>query len=370
MPDHDVAIVGGGPVGLLLACLLAQDGIDVAVYERRVAGDDRSRAIGIHPPGVAALDAVGVGEKARRRALALDGGEVLCSGRVLAAVSFTARQQVLILPQHRTHALLVERLAQLQPDAVHLGHVVRDVRDEGEVVRLSIETDGARHVSTASVVVAADGMRSGIRSRLGIEWHERPGSGSYAMADVADDDPGTTVRLYCEPGGIVESFPLPEGRRRWVVADPLDRLHDGAAFAREIEQRTGIRPGSALAPTRFRARQHRAARAAVGRVVLVGDALHETSPIGGQGMNLGWSGARRLATAIERSLLSATPDFSAYERGALRSAARAQRRSSFYMTMGHPMNGLGLGVRNTLIRALGSPPLRRSTADLITMRGL
>ncbi|MDQ0641981.1 FAD-dependent oxidoreductase [Microbacterium murale] len=372
MPDHDVAIVGGGPVGLVLACLLAQVGVDIALFEQRETGDDRSRAIGIHPPGRAALDAVGVGEDARRQALELHGGDVLCDGRVLASVSFTTRQEVLILPQHRTHALLVERLAHLQPDAVRLGHAVRDVRDEGDVVRLVIEAGGVGHETTASIVVGADGVRSGIRRRLGIPWRERRGSGSYTMADVADEGASTRVRLYCESGGIVESFPLPEGRRRWVVSDPLNRLRDGAAFAQEIEERTGVRLDRAteIAPTPFRAQQHRAARAAVGRAVLLGDALHETSPIGGQGMNLGWNGARQLAVAIERSLRSAAPDFSAYERGALRSAARAQRRSSFYMTMGHPLHGFGLSARNTLIRALGSAPLRRSTADLITMRGL
>ncbi|GGD85843.1 FAD-dependent oxidoreductase [Microbacterium murale] len=372
MPDHDVAIVGGGPVGLLLACLLAQDGIDVAVYERREAGDDRSRAIGIHPPGRAALDAVGVGEDARRQALALDGGDVLCGGRVLASVSFTTRQQVLILPQHRTHALLVKRLAELRTDAVHLGHVVRDVLDEGDVVRLDVEAGGVVREVTASIVVAADGVRSAIRRRLGIRWRERSGSGSYSMTDIADEEPSTRVHLYCEPGGIVESFPLPEGRRRWVVADPQDRLHDGAAFAQAIEERTGIRldQTTEIVPTAFRAQQHRAMHAAVGRVVLVGDALHETSPIGGQGMNLGWNGARQLAAAIEMSLRGAAPDFSAYERRVLRSAARAQRRSSFYMTMGRPAHGVGLGVRNTVIRALGLPPLRSGAADLITMRGL
>lgn len=372
MPDHDVAIVGGGPVGLLLACLLTQRGIDVAVYEQRAGADDRSRAIGIHPPGRAALDAAGVGEDVRCEALELDGGEVLCGGRVLASVSFTDQQRVMILPQHRTHALLVARLAQLQQGALRLGHTVRDVREERDFVRLDLETNRGHGTSSASIVVAADGVHSGVRRQLGIEWCDRRGSGSYAMADVADDEPSTRVRLYCEPDGIVESFPLPEGRRRWVVADPEGRLRDAAAFAEAIERRTGIHPGptTALLPTPFRAQQHSAATLASGRVVLVGDAAHETSPIGGQGMNLGWNGARRLAADIEGSLHRGAPEFDAYERGALRSVSRAQRRSYFYMTMGHPAQGIGLGIRNTVIRALGSAPLRRRTADLITMRGL
>lgn len=377
MPDHDVAIVGGGPVGLLLACLLAQRGVEVAVYEQRVGADDRSRAIGIHPPGLAALDAAGMGEDVRREALKLDGGEVLCGGRTLASVSFAARQRVMILPQHRTHALLVARLAQLQSGALHLGHAVHEVRDERDLVRLDIETDGVRRESTASIVVAADGVRSGIRRQLGIEWRERRGSGSYVMADVADDEPSTRVRLYCEPDGIVESFPLPEGRRRWVVADPEGRLHDAAAFTRAIEERTGIRLGStaAVMPTPFRAQQHSAATLASGRVVLVGDAAHETSPIGGQGMNLGWAAARCLTTAIENSLRDGAPrigehEFDAYERNTLRSAARAQRRSYFYMTMGKRAHGPTLFARNAAIRLLGTPPLRHSTANMISMHGL
>src|SRR5690606_31657267 len=110
------------------------------------------------------------------------------------------------------------------------------------------------------------------------------------------------------------------------------------------------------------------ARLASGRVALVGDAAHETSPIGGQGMNLGWMAASHLARGIERCLRGGGTDLRDYEQRALRAASRAQRRSRFYMTMGRPAGAPELHARDTLIRLLGTAPLRRRTADMITMR--
>lgn len=371
MPDHDVAIVGGGPVGLLLGCLLSQSGIDVGVYEQRTGSDDRSRAIGIHPPGRRALDAVGVGSVVRDEALALDGGEVLCRGRILASLSFTERQRVLLLPQHRTGALLRERLSELHEGALHLGYRVRGVRDDGDRVQLSLDVDGAQTAVTASYLVAADGVRSGIRELLGVDWRPQGGSAAYVMMDVPDPTTATRVRLHCEPAGLVESFPLPQGMRRWVMLDPHGRFHGAAEFRREIEARTGaLLDLPETNPTAFRAQQHRAARTVAGRVILVGDAAHETSPIGGQGMNLGWVAARRLADSIELSLRQGRPAFREYERRTARTAAKAQRRSSFYMTMGYPTQGVRLHARDALIRTLGSAPLRGNMAGMITMRGL
>lgn len=373
MPDHDVLVVGAGPIGLLLACLLVQEGLRVVVCERRTLADDRTRAIGIHRPGLDALDAAGLGAEARAEALRLEGGEVLSRRRTLATLTFDPERPVLILPQTRTDSLLRGRLRTLSEDALIAGCTVRAVRERGDVVQVSADTPRGPYEFTTSSVVVADGVRSPLRSELDIAWRRRHGRAAYAMLDVPDALPGNRAILHCEPEGLVESFPLPGGRRRWVVrAAPHVRLDTAAEFRAAIEARTGIDIDidGATAPTSFLAAQHTATRLQRGRVVLLGDAAHEISPIGGQGMNLGWVDAVRLAAELAPSLPDRMPDLARFERRVRRSASRAQRRSAFYMSMGAPAVAPVVHAREQLVRVLGSPPLRGWTSGLLTMRGL
>jgi len=373
MPD--VIIAGAGPVGLLLGCLLADRGADVLIVEKRHGPDERSRAIGIHPPGVAALDDAGIGAAVRAEAIALDRGEVHARGRMLAAVSFGTARPVLTLAQHRTDALLRARLAELN-GTIRAGAAVEGFRDEGTRV-LVRTTDG--ELSTPFLVVA-DGVRSPLRQAAGVGWIPRGRSAQYAMIDIPSQSEDRVARIHCEPAGLVESFPLPAGMRRWVIrrTDGADAVTSvgfavtPAGFADAIRSRTGIgiRIPEGLAPTAFTAAQHRADRLARGRVALLGDAAHEISPIGGQGMNLGWADAVMLAPLLIDGLRTEAVDLEGWDRRASARAAGAQRRSAFYMAMGAPASRPAQLIREGAIRALGSAPLRERAAALVTMGGI
>ncbi|MFA9370007.1 FAD-dependent monooxygenase, partial [Escherichia coli] len=80
-----------------------------------------SRAIGLHPPAVNALGAVGLAGRAVAEGAPIAGGQARSRGRLLGSLTFERawpqRPYVLALPQSRTETLLAERLAALAPAA-------------------------------------------------------------------------------------------------------------------------------------------------------------------------------------------------------------------------------------------------------------
>jgi 2-polyprenyl-6-methoxyphenol hydroxylase-like FAD-dependent oxidoreductase len=112
---------------------------------------------------------------------------------------------------------------------------------------------------------------------------------------------------------------------------------------------------------------------AAGRVVLIGDAAHEISPIGGQGMNLGWLDAQALSPVI-LSALSGGKDrtgrqFEEFEAGRRRAALLARRQSEINMMLGRPLPVPLLALRNLAISAAaGTPAVNRWVARRFTMQ--
>ncbi|MCM3657545.1 FAD-dependent monooxygenase [Agromyces mediolanus] len=414
----DVVIVGGGPVGLLLAVLLAQRGLEPVVVERRTRIATRPKAVGVHAPGWRVLEAAGVAERLESSSVAITGGEVECDGRVLGRMRFPGDAAVRSVPQHLVEVALEARLAELRPGALRRGAeavaVVAPAGERAAPAGVRVRLADATELS-ADYAVLADGVRSRLRAELGIAWRLRRGSARYTMADVTGPRAGgvaagseASARLCFERGGVVEALPIPGGLR-WVAhlgrpgrsrsgSAPHD-WPDAAAFASLVEGRVGVRLAGDVEPSGFVARQRLATRFAAGRVALVGDAAHEISPIGGQGMSLGFRDAEELAGVLAAvspaggasgagadaavgggagGTVGAGPavgaggpaPFGPYERHRRRAASRAIRRAAFNMAMGGPARGIRLALRNLAVRVLALPPARAALARVFTMRGL
>jgi len=383
----DALVVGGGPVGIHLAALLARAGLDVRVWEARSEPARLSRAIGIHAPALDAFDRLGVADEMVAEAVLVRNGIAMARGRALGTVSFAGASAthpyVAALPQWRTEAILARRLAALAPDALRRGVTltgldVDPVEGAGGGVRATgLDADGRPVEAAARLVIGADGTRGRVRGLLGIGVDERPLPDRFLMGDAPDTtDGGDDAVITLHPDGVVESFPLPGGMRRFVVGvRPGDGDGDPAELvAAAVLARTGhvVRAADLDPVSGFGVRRRLARRMAVGRALLIGDAAHEISPIGGQGMNLGWLDADALAPILVDAVRSrdGVPHparIARWERERMSSARRAAVQSEINTALGRPVRGLTRVVRDAGLRAVLASPAAAGLASVYAM---
>jgi 2-polyprenyl-6-methoxyphenol hydroxylase-like FAD-dependent oxidoreductase len=344
----DVIIVGAGPVGLLLANLLGQRGLNVVVLERRTAPLAHSAAIGITPPSLHILSRLGLHDKflelgVKVRDCVIHGA----SGR-LGCVTFRnipdAFRWVLCLPQRDTCALLQASLAAFPHVTLQTGRKVTDLEQMDERVVVEASSTGAAGAPrrwTASWVVACDGIRSRVRELLQMSGPVTSYPCHFVMGDFIDRTIlGEKAHLFFTAEGSVEAFPLPQGLRRWIVqTDEPMKQAPPEFISHVVLQRTGItlHPEDQTNEGIFTPHCFNSERYHSGRVVLCGDAAHSMSPIGGQGMNTGFADAEFLAeilSGIVRRAQDPAPLLASYQRFRRKAAQVAIFRAAWGMWLG------------------------------------
>lgn len=358
-PDYDVIVIGAGPSGLLMAAELCRRGADVALVERRSSDAPGTRAIGVHPPVLAALEASGATARILADATRVTRGIARTRKRVLGEVRFDRLRArfpfVATVPQATTE----DAVAEGGPDPVR-GVRVTAVAEEGDRVR--VRTHAFGDVSARVVVIAAGAGGRGLLP-ASVRARSRVYRDRYLMADVAGagDALGDTAVVALDRFGVLESFPLPRGGRRFVAWDRAIRLDEAGAgddpaddaerLRRAVAERLGAEDQVQRIEraTAFRIRGVLVRRMRVGRVFAIGDAAHEVSPIGGQGMNLGLLDAMTLAPLLAASLDDAALD--RWERARLASARTAARLAGWNTAIGRPRPA---GPHRILTAAVGS----------------
>jgi 3-(3-hydroxy-phenyl)propionate hydroxylase len=306
----DVAIVGCGPVGALLANLLGQAGLSVDIHDREAGIHALPRAVHFDGEVMRIFQAAGLAEAiaavtrtSSRGMHFIDAmGRTLMVRRGIEGPGPHGWAGNWYFHQPTLERVLRDGLARFPNVRLHLGHEVALV---GEL--------------DARYVVGCDGARSQVRRAIGSRAHDLDLHQPWLVVDLLCDPesprvqslPDYTVQL-CDPARPMTIVNVGGKRRRWEImlmaGDDPARFIEPDIFWPMMTKWLG--PQDAVversAVYTFHSVVHEGWRK--GRLLLAGDACHQTPPFLGQGMCAGMRDAANLAWKLAAVIKDGDPD--------------------------------------------------------------
>jgi 2-polyprenyl-6-methoxyphenol hydroxylase-like FAD-dependent oxidoreductase len=312
--DCEVAIVGGGPVALVLALVLSRAGIAVELFEKAAEVERDLRASTFHPPTLDMMEELGLAADMLAGGLACphwqirlhpSGDRAVFDLAVLA--EDTRHPYRLQYEQWKLSELLHARLAAEGLAQVTMGAEAVELAQDDLGVTLTVDQGGARRSVRARFLVGADGARSMVRGALGLDFAGMTYPETTILATTTfpfhDHLEGLSNVSYCwKDGG---NFSLLRVPGRWRVSiypredmSLEDQLAPAAIEAALQEIVPRPEPYAVQEVRPYRVHQRIVPHYRLGRVALAGDAAHLNSPAGGMGLNGGIHDALELAAAL------------------------------------------------------------------------
>lgn len=324
--DVDVCVIGAGPAGGVLACLLAAAGVRTAVVDRTALPpmehpefDGRCYAIAAGSQRI--LQRAGLWEalpwpSGPIREIRVSDGHI---GRPASRLHLHFRADEMgeaafgwMVEARSLRIALNARLHALQNLAVHAPRQARVERTEERVL---VQLAGGERIA-CRLVVAAEGRNSPLRAGADIAVTRFPYGQTGLVGAMAHDRPHGGVALeHFLPAGPFAQLPMASTdaapnasafvwTERIATAAHVLRLDD-EKFNRELQRRMGDHLGKVRLIGRrwsYPLGALHAHRYTGVRLAVVGDAAHGIHPIAGQGLNLGLQDVAALAGLVSASV--------------------------------------------------------------------
>jgi len=317
-----VLIVGAGPTGLALACVLARRGAAFRIIDKTAEYFAGSRGKGLQPRSLEVLEDLGMIDRILANGRfhlpfrGYDGATVLGDRDMYAdrvPTPDVPYASPLIIPQWRVEEILRARLAEFG-GRVELATELIGFEQNSDRVTATLSRAGGTEQLVAEYLVGADGGRSLVRKELGVgfegeTWKDERMLVGDVQVDGLDREHWHSWPKH--PAGWVALCPLPSTNSFQFQAQIAPEEPDEPTldrFQEIIDERTGqsaIRLHDATWLSLYRANVRMVDRFRMGRVFLAGDAAHVHSPAGGQGMNTGIQDAYNLGWKLGEVLAGA-----------------------------------------------------------------
>ena len=306
-----IAIVGGGPAGLVAAIAARQAGLDVTIFEQAPSFQHVGGAVGIQTNGLNVLSALGVFDRFRPHIeLLLRAGVESPPGRNLVMADFsemdvTSRGFGVALRYDLQDVLL--QSAREHDVEIRFDSRCTSVQSVGEGVMLTFRAGAP---AQADVVLACDGSRSAVRDGSGFTVKRREVGEAYlrCVANIAHPRRDRVGEYWHPDGRRAGAFPLPGDRtylfcsvpigqwQRILSSDLENWIRSWDDFGEPVSSLVRAIDWSAAVYDELS--DVRVDRWSRDRIILVGDAAHAMTPNLGQGANSAMTDALVLINLI------------------------------------------------------------------------
>ncbi|HJU25214.1 MAG TPA: FAD-dependent oxidoreductase [Rhodanobacteraceae bacterium] len=311
-------VVGGGPAGMMLGLLLARAGVQVTVLEKHGDFLRDFRGDTVHPSTLQILQELDLLEKFRqlpqRRIDHLSG---IIAGRPQQIVDFRGLKPfdyLALVPQWDFLDMLADAGRRYPAFDLRMRHKATGLIEEnGRVAGVRVESPDGAFDLRADLVVACDGRHSTLRDAAGLKaneygapmdvlWFRMPRSESDPQDTFGIVDRGHMMVLLNRNNYWQVAFLVPKGSDAKLRAQSIDVLRDAAAQLAPFlaDRKDSIESWGKVSTLEVQI--DRLARWHKPGLLLIGDAAHAMSPIGGVGINLAIQDAVASANALAQPL--------------------------------------------------------------------
>jgi len=382
----DVAVIGAGPTGLMLANLLGIHGLRVCVFEAESELIDFPRGVGMDDETLRTFQTAGLVDALLPHTV---------PHQLLVFVDRKHRDLARLAPptaefgwprrngfvQPLADRVLLEGLERFGPAVdVHWSSQVTGLCQDEDGVELTIAASDGEHTVRAAYAVGADGGRSSTRRSLGFEFAGLSAKADWFVIDIRNDPLGRPGAYVCaDPRRPYVSISIPHGIRRFefmLKPGETEAIAMTDEFVRALLE-PFVPRDAPVELIRQRVYTHHSRMAEhfhSGRVFLIGDAAHVMPVWQGQGYNSGIRDALNLSWKLAMAVRGGSGEAEAGG-DELLASYEAERRdhvramiqlSTWVGRLVSITNPAAAAARNVIFRALSAVP--RAKSYIVQMR--